>query len=135
MSNILTTINTIIDCNGLNKRDRRRPTYHKKMYLMTQLRRYDVKLKFIADMFNTDHSSVITALNRYKELKSMNDQQLENDIEKIKNILSKEVGVVEFSIIFDVENAVTMHDFELIRKRVENGVYMELKHIQRKTQK
>tara|TARA_R100000734_G_scaffold5201_1_gene4534 strand:+ start:2272 stop:2571 length:300 start_codon:yes stop_codon:yes gene_type:complete len=97
---------------------------------MSYLRRYDVKLKYIAKMFNTDHSSVINSINKYKELKSFNDELLSNDIKDIESEIENTFKKVEFSIVYDIKNAVSRHDWEQVRTRLEESMYVELNHIQ-----
>ncbi|QDP57244.1 MAG: hypothetical protein Unbinned221contig1000_32 [Prokaryotic dsDNA virus sp.] len=130
MENLINKIQDLITEHRLDRKDRRRTTHHKKMYLMSYLRRYDVKLKYIAKMFNTDHSSVINSINKYKELKSFNDELLSNDIKDIESEIENTFKKVEFSIVYDIKNAVSRHDWEQVRTRLEESMYVELNHIQ-----
>lgn len=130
MENLINKIQDLISEHRLDRKDRRRPTHHKKMYLMSYLRRYDVKLKYIAKMFNTDHASVINSVNKYKELKSFNDELLANDIKDIELEIESTFKKVEFSIVYDIKNAISRHDWEQVRTRLEESMYVELNHIQ-----
>jgi hypothetical protein len=130
MEKLLLLIKEIIELEQLNKKNRVRRVIHRRFYLMSVLRSHDVKLKKIGSMFNQDHSTVIHGLKRYDELKKMKDTLLAEDTKDLVDLINGNFREPEHSIIFDVRNAVTKYDWNLVRARVENGSYIELKQYQ-----
>ena len=126
MENLVKDVTEAISREGLNKKDRRRHIVHQRMYLMNLLRNHEVKLKAIGMMFNLHHATVIHLIAKYKDLKSMNDALLNVDTLRLKEIFEGKYSEPVYSIVYDVNNAVTRYDWNTIRARVEKGVYTDI---------
>lgn len=126
MKNLAKDITETIHREGLNKKDRRRHIVHQRMYLMNILRNHEIKLKAIGLMFNLHHATVIHLITKYKDLKEMNDALLEADTLHLQEIFEDKYSEPVFSIVYDVNNAVTRYDWNTIRARVERGVYTDI---------
>lgn len=130
MEKLLILIKEIITLENLGKKNRTRKIVHRRFYLMSVLRSHDITLKKIGSMFNLDHATVIHGLKRYEELKGFKDELLAEDTKDLVNLINGNFSKPEHSIIFDISNAVTRHDWNLVRSRVENGSYIELRQYQ-----
>ena len=130
MEKLLILIREIITLEQLAKKNRTRKVFHRRLYLISVLRSHDIKLKKIGSMFDLDHSTIIHCLKRYKELKGFKDELLHGDTKDLVNLINGNFSQPDHSIIFDVSNAVTRHDWNLVRSRVENGSYIELRQYQ-----
>lgn len=126
MENLVKDVAEAISREGLSKKDRRRHIVHQRMYLMNLLRNHEVKLKAIGMMFNLHHATVIHLLAKYKDLKSMNDALLNVDTLRLQEIFEGKYSEPVYSIVYDVNNAVTRYDWNTIRARVEKGVYTDI---------
>ena len=126
MENLVKDVTEAISREGLNKKDRRRHIVHQRMYLMNLLRNHEVKLKAIGMMFNLHHATVIHLISKYKDLKSMNDALLNVDTLRLQEIFEGKYSEPVYSIVYDVNNAVTRYDWNTIRARVEKGVYTDI---------
>ena len=126
MKNLAKDITETIHREGLNKKDRRRHIVHQRMYLMNILRNHEIKLKAIGLMFNLHHATVIHLITKYKDLKEMDDALLEADTLHLQEIFEGKYSEPVFSIVYDVNNAVTRYDWNTIRARVERGVYTDI---------
>jgi hypothetical protein len=126
MKSLAKDITETIHREGLNKKDRRRHIVHQRMYLMNILRNHEVKLKAIGLMFNLHHATVIHLITKYKDLKNMNDALLNVDTLHLQEIFEGKYSEPVFSIVYDVNNAVTRYDWNTIRARVERGVYTDI---------
>ena len=126
MENLVKDVAEAISREGLNKKDRRRHIVHQRMYLMNLLRNHEVKLKAIGMMFNLHHATVIHLIAKYKDLKSMNDALLNVDTLRLQEIFEGKYSEPVYSIVYDVNNAVTRYDWNTIRARVEKGVYTDI---------
>ena len=126
MKNLAKDITETIHREGLNKKDRRRHIVHQRMYLMNILRNHEIKLKAIGLMFNLHHATVIHLITKYKDLKEMDDALLEADTIHLQEIFEGKYSEPVFSIVYDVNNAVTRYDWNTIRARVERGVYTDI---------
>lgn len=126
MENLVKDVTEAISREGLNKKDRRRHIVHQRMYLMNLLRNHEVKLKAIGMMFNLHHATVIHLIAKYKDLKSMNDALLNVDTLRLQEIFEGKYSEPVYSIVYDVNNAVTRYDWNTIRARVEKGVYTDI---------
>jgi hypothetical protein len=126
MKNLAKDITETIHREGLNKKDRRRHIVHQRMYLMNILRNHEIKLKAIGLMFNLHHATVIHLITKYKDLKEMNDALLDADTLHLQEIFEGKYSEPVFSIVYDVNNAVTRYDWNTIRARVERGVYTDI---------
>lgn len=126
MENLVKDVSESISREGLNKKDRRRHIVHQRMYLMNLLRNHEVKLKAIGMMFNLHHATVIHLIAKYKDLKYMNDALLNVDTLRLQEIFEGKYSEPVYSIVYDVNNAVTRYDWNTIRARVEKGVYTDI---------
>lgn len=126
MENLVKDVSEAISREGLSKKDRRRHIVHQRMYLMNLLRNNEVKLKAIGMMFNLHHATVIHLIAKYKDLKSMNDALLNVDTLRLQEIFEGKYSEPVYSIVYDVNNAVTRYDWNTIRARVEKGVYTDI---------
>ena len=128
METLIREVKEVIRLEGLNQKDRRRHVIHARMYLMNLLRRHEIKLIEIGAMFNLDHSTVVHALNKYEELEYLNDKILIRDTKNLRDIFEVKYSTPKFSIVYDVNNATTQHDFRVIQSRMEQGVYSDVKY-------
>ena len=126
MENLVKDVTEAISREGLSKKDRRRHIVQQRMYLMNLLRNHEVKLKAIGMMFNLHHATVIHLIAKYKDLKSMNDALLNVDTLRLQEIFEGKYSEPVYSIVYDVNNAVTRYDWNTIRARVEKGVYTDI---------
>ena len=112
----------------LDKPNRKRQVIHRKMYLISLLRANGMKLKPIGDMFNMDYSTVIHSLSRYKDLKRFKDALLCEDTRALRGQFGEHLDTPVFSIVYDMRNATGPYDFKVIRERLENKVYIDVKY-------
>ena len=126
MKNLVKDVQETIHREGLSKKDRRRHIVHQRMYLMNLLRNHEVKFNAIGIMFNLHHATVIHLIRKYKDLKSMNDALLNVDTLHLQEIFEGKYSEPVYSIVYDVNNAVTRYDWNTIRARVEKGVYTDI---------
>ncbi len=126
MNNLMKDALEVINLEGLNKKNRKRHIVHQRMYLMSLLRNHEIKLARIGTMFNMHHATVIHLINKFKDLESMNDRLLHEDTRHLREIFEGKYSEPVFSIVYDVNNAVTRYDWNTIRARVENGVYTDI---------
>ncbi len=126
MKNLVKDVQESINREGLSKKDRRRHIVHQRMYLMNLLRNHELKLKAIGLMFNLHHATVLHLIAKYKDLKSLNDKLLDIDTTHLQEIFEGKYSEPVFSIVYDVNNAVTRYDWNTIRARVEKGVYTDI---------
>lgn len=112
----------------LDKPNRKRQVVHRKIYLMTLLRNNGMKLKPIGKMFNVDYSTVIHSLGRYKDLNRFKDALLGEDTRGLRERFGEQFSAPVFSIIYDMRNATNPYDFKVIRERLENKVYIDVKY-------
>ena len=128
METLIREVKEVIRLEGLDQKDRRRHVIHARMYLMNLLRRHEIKLIEIGRMFNLDHSTVVHALNKYEELEYLNDKILIRDTKNLRDIFEVKYSTPKFSIVYDVNNATTQHDFRVIQSRMEQGVYSDVNY-------
>jgi hypothetical protein len=128
METLIREVKEVIRLEGLDQKDRRRHVIHARMYLMNLLRRHEIKLIEIGAMFNLDHSTVVHALNKYEELEYLNDKILIRDTKNLRDIFEVKYSTPKFSIVYDVNNATTQHDFRVIQSRMEQGVYSDVNY-------
>ena len=128
MKTLIREVKEVIRIEGLDQRDRRRHIVHARMYLIDLLRRHEMKLTEIGELFNLNHSTVVHALNNYHNLTSLKDCILESNIKHLKDIFEARYSVPKFSVVYDVNNAVTRHDFLVIQSRMEQGVYADVNY-------
>jgi len=128
METLIREVKEVIRLEGLDQKDRRRHVIHARMYLMNLLKRHEIKLIEIGAMFNLDHSTVVHALNKYADLTCVKDCVIERDIKHLKDIFEVKYSTPKFSIVYDVNNATTQHDFRVIQSRMEQGVYSDVKY-------
>lgn len=128
MKTLIREVKEVIRLEGLDQKDRRRHIVHSRMYLMNLLRRHEVKLTEIGRLFNLNHSTVVHALISYEELTSLKDCILDSNIKHLKDIFEVRYSVPKFSVVYDVNNAVTRHDFLVIQSRMEQGVYSDVNY-------
>ena len=126
MKTLIREVKEVIRLEGLDQRDRRRHIVHARMYLIDLLRRHEMKLTDIGALFNLNHSTVVHALNNYSDLNGW--FILERDIKHLKDIFEVRYSVPKFSVVYDVNNAVTRHDFLVIQSRMEQGVYSDVNY-------
>jgi len=128
METLIREVKEVIRLEGLDQKDRRRHVIHARMYLMNLLKRHEIKLIEIGAMFNLDHSTVVHALNKYADLTCVKDCVIERDIKHLKDIFEVKYSTPKFSIVYDVNNATTQHDFRVIQSRMEQGVYSDVNY-------
>ena len=128
MKTLIREVKEVIRLEGLDQKDRRRHIVHARMYLIDLLRRHEIKLTDIGELFNLNHSTVVHALNNYHDLTSLKDCILDRDVKHLKDIFEVRYSTPKFSIVYDVNNATTQHDFRVIQSRMEQGVYSDVNY-------
>jgi len=128
MKTLIREVKEVIRLEGLDQRDRRRHIVHARMYLIDLLRIHEMKLTDIGKLFNLNHSTVINSINSYGDLTRLKDCILESNIKHLKDIFEARYSVPKFSVVYDVNNAVTRHDFLVIQSRMEQGVYSDVNY-------
>ena len=126
MESLIKEVKEVISREGLDKKNRRRHIVHARFYLMSLLRKHEVKLKSIGEMFDMHHATVIHGLAKYEDLKGFNDRLLDEDTRHLQAVFEGKYEEPIFSIVYDVNNAVTRYDWNVIRSRVENGIYTDI---------
>ena len=80
----------------------------------------------IAKLFNLHHATVIHGINRYKDLLKVKDVKLRVDTESYLNAFKNiEAAVVKYNLEKDVRKATTIKDLDIIKRRLENGMYKD----------
>lgn len=128
MKTLINEVKEVISREGLDKKDRRRHIVHARFYLMNLLRKHEVKLKSIGELFNMHHATVVHGINQYQDLKQMKDRLLDEDTRHLQAIFEGRYKEPVFSVYYDVCNAVTRHDFKVIQSRMEQGIYSDVNY-------
>ena len=94
------------------------------MYLYTFMRKQGMSYHNIAKEFNRTHATVIHGLNRYKDLIKSNDAMIKIDTEEYEQIFGNiPVPKPVYNLVNDVRKATTIHDLDIIKRRLKNNMY------------
>lgn len=119
-------IKEVIEKDGLKKRNREQHIVHRRIFLFNLLRENGYTFYKIAKLFNLHHATVIHGIKRYKDLSNLNDVKLKVDTESYLNAFKNiEAAVVKYNLEKDVRIATTIQDLDIIKRRLENGMYNE----------
>tara|TARA_R110002167_G_scaffold72977_2_gene204787 strand:+ start:484 stop:870 length:387 start_codon:yes stop_codon:yes gene_type:complete len=128
MKELRTEVHHMVMKLKLNVPNRKRSFIHKRFYLMSLLRVNGVKLKEIGSIFNQDHSTVVHGLKKYADLRRFKDSLLDEDTRELREQFGEHFDKPVFSIIYDMRNATNPYDFKVIRERLDNQVYIDVKY-------
>ncbi len=117
-----------IEKDNLKKRCRKPEMVLKRMFIYNLMREHDFTLVKIAKTFERNHATIINGLKTYKNLKSIKDFQFVSVLSGYRDFFQQfDIQKIEYSIARDVRNATTFRDIGLMRKRLENNMYHDLK--------
>lgn len=117
-------IKEIIQRDRLDSPERHATLNNKRMYLYTFMRKQGMSYHNIAKEFNRTHATVINGLNRYKDLMKSNDAMIKVDTEEYEQIFgSIPVPKTVYNLVNDVRKATTIHDLDIIKRRLKNNMY------------
>ncbi len=114
-----------IERDKLNSKSRLRELIHKRVYLYAFLRSNGYKLQEIGKMFNRDHATVIHGINNFKIFKKTKDPLFDIDTMEYKKALEGDAGSIDLKrdIFEDLKSCNQFRDLDVIKKRIENGMY------------
>ncbi len=117
-------IKQVIEKDGLKKRNREQHIVHRRIFLFNLLRENGYTYAYIARLFNMNHATVLHGIKRYKELLSLNDVRLQVDTERyVQKFEDIEAAVIKYNLEKDVRKATTITDLDIIKRRLNNGMY------------
>ena len=117
-------IKEVIEKDGLASRERFSPLINKRMYMYTIMRKHGMSLQKIGSFFNRDHCTIIHGIKRYKDLTKSKDAMLKVDTEEYEQIFSEiPVPKERYNLEKDVRKATTITDLDIIKRRLDNGMY------------
>ena len=117
-------IKEVIEKDGLASRERFSPLINKRMYMYTIMRKHGMSLQKIGSFFNRDHCTIIHGIKRYKDLTKSKDAMLKVDTEEYEQIFGKiPVPKERYNLEKDVRKATTITDLDIIKRRLDNGMY------------
>ncbi len=117
-------IKEVIEKDGLKKRNREQHIVHRRIFLFNLLRENGYTYEYIARSFNMNHATVLHGIKRYKELLSLNDVRLQVDTERyVQKFEDIEAAVIKYNLEKDVRKATTITDLDIIKRRLDNGMY------------
>jgi hypothetical protein len=117
-------IKEIIERDNLDSPNRHATLNNKRIYLYTFMRKQGMSYHNIAKEFNRTHATVIHGLNRYKDLIKSNDAMIKIDTEEYEQIFgSIPVPKPVYNLVKDVRKATTIHDLDIIKRRLKNNMY------------
>ncbi len=117
-------IKEVIEKDGLKKRNREQHIVHRRIFLFNLLRENGYTYAYIARLFNMNHATVLHGIKRYKELLSLNDVRLQVDTERyVQKFEDIEAAVIKYNLEKDVRKATTITDLDIIKRRLNNGMY------------
>jgi hypothetical protein len=117
-------IKEVIEKDGLKKRNREQHIVHRRIFLFNLLRENGYTYEYIARLFNMNHATVLHGIKRYKDLLSLNDVRLQVDTERYAQKFEDiEEAVIKYNLEKDVRKATTITDLDIIKRRLDNGMY------------
>jgi len=117
-------IKEVIEKDGLKKRNREQHIVHRRIFLFNLLRENGYTYAYIARLFNMNHATVLHGIKRYKDLLSLNDVRLQVDTERYAQKFEDiEEAVIKYNLEKDVRKATTITDLDIIKRRLDNGMY------------
>jgi|13_taG_2_1085334.scaffolds.fasta_scaffold00420_5 IS30 family transposase len=117
-------IKEIIQRDKLDSPERHATLNNKRMYLYTFMRKQGMSYHNIAKEFNRTHATVINGLNRYKDLIKSNDAMIKVDTEEYEQIFASiPAPKPVYNLAKDVRKATTIHDLDIIKRRLKNNMY------------
>ena len=117
-------IKEVIEKDGLKKRNREQHIVHRRIFLFNLLRENGYTYEYIARLFNMNHATVLHGIKRYKDLLSLNDVRLQVDTERYaQKFQDVEEAVIKHNLEKDVRKATTITDLDIIKRRLDNGMY------------
>jgi len=117
-------IKEVIEKDGLKKRNREQHIVHRRIFLFNLLRENGYTYAYIARLFNMNHATVLHGIKRYKDLLSLNDVRLQVDTERYAQKFEDiEEAVIKYNLDKDVRKATTITDLDIIKRRLDNGMY------------
>ena len=117
-------IKEVIKKDGLKKRNREQHIVHRRIFLFNLLRENGYTYAYIARLFNMNHATVLHGIKRYKDLLSLNDVRLQVDTERYAQKFEDiEEAVIKYNLDKDVRKATTITDLDIIKRRLDNGMY------------
>lgn len=117
-------IKEIIERDNLDSPNRHATLNNKRIYLYTFMRKQGMSYHNIAKEFNRTHATVIHGLNRYKDLIKSNDAMIKIDTEEYEQIFGNiPVPKPVYNLVKDVRKATTIHDLDIIKRRLKNNMY------------
>lgn len=117
-------IKQVIEKDGLKKRNREQHIVHRRIFLFNLIRENGYTYAYIARLFNMNHATVLHGIKRYKELLSLNDVRLQVDTERyVQKFKDIEAAVIKYNLEKDVRKATTITDLDIIKRRLDNGMY------------
>jgi hypothetical protein len=120
-------IEYIVAKDGLKKQCRKREKVFKRMFIYNLMRDHDIQVTKIGRYFGRNHASVINGLKTYNDLMSTNNGQFLTILSNyMKTFDQFDVKKMKFSLRNDLNNATTHRDLTIMRKRMENNLYMDL---------
>ena len=128
MEDLIKKVELYIEKDNLLSKSRERQIVYRRHYLYYILRKYGMKTTVIGEMFKKNHATVIHGSKTYKNLKKTKDKYMLNCLkEYLIEFENYDIEELEFSIIYDIDNATSWADIYQIRKRIEKNLYLEFK--------
>ena len=128
MESLIEKITYKINKDNLIKKCRKREVVFKRMFIYNVMYNHDYKVTHIGRMFNRNHASIINALQTYNNLKSNKDPELIAVLSEYMDYFEQhDISKIEYSIKKDLINATTFRDLTIMRKRMKNDLYIDLK--------
>ena len=117
-----------VNKDSLIKKCRKREKVFKRMFIYELMRNHDFLVTQIARLFKRNHASIINAFKTYRNLKTTNDPELIAVLsEYMKFFEQHDISKIEYSVRKDITNATTFRDLTIMRKRMKNDLYIDLK--------
>lgn len=128
MEGLLEKIIFKIEKDELAKQCRYREKVYKRMFIYNLLYGHDFGVTEIGRLFGRNHASIINALNKYNDLISMKDKCFLTIISGYAEFFEQhDVNNLRYSIKYDLRNATSSRDLTIMRKRLENDLYIDIK--------
>ena len=128
MEDLIKKVEEKIKEDALNSKTRSRTVVYKRHYLYYLLRKHGLTYTKIGVLFGKNHATVIHGRKTYINLTKTRDKFLINCLQEyLIHFENYDIEELEFSILYDIENATSWRDIAQIRKRIKNKSYKELK--------
>lgn len=124
---LLSKIQFKIAQDDLLKKCRRRDKVAKRMFIYNLMYNHDVQVTHIGRFFNRNHASIIHGIKTYSGLIQSKDKYLISVLKEYMDFFNQyDIKRITYSIRKDLQNATTMRDIGIMRKRLENNMYHDL---------